>query len=96
MIKSDHVRMRMIRNVGYLHAMKMFRNLKQCDACGVVISEYTRCDVCTIAAKKAKALCTVRLTATPTPHYPDRFRLAVGKAPANKAPTRSRVNKATE
>ena len=54
MIKSDSLRMKMIMHVGYLHAMEMLRNLKQCDDCEAVISEDTRCGVCTLAAKRPK------------------------------------------
>lgn len=54
MIKRDSLRMKMIMHVGYLHAMEMLRNLTQCDECEAVISEYTRCDVCTLAAKRPK------------------------------------------
>lgn len=51
---EDKCRMKKILHLGYLHGMRMFRNLKECDRCRLVISEHTRCDHCTLAAKRQR------------------------------------------
>lgn len=54
LIQDDTCRMKIIMHLGYLHGMRMFRNLKECDSCKIVISEYARCEVCTVAAKRVR------------------------------------------